>query len=154
MKGLSILIIIAAGVLAAGALQADIYEWTDENGVKHFTNYAPPDNATILIKTEEFPYDEAADRARVEADKQFQLELTRLELAEREAELERREAEAVRRAAEAERYADDTVRAADNTWRIPAMIAGTIVVAVPGAATLPPVTAVHFTVMKLPAFTG
>jgi len=114
MKGLSILIIIAAGVLAAGALQADIYEWTDENGVKHFTNYAPPDNATILIKTEEFPYDEAADRARVEADKQFQLELTRLELAEREAELERREAEAVRRAAEAERYADDTVRAADQ----------------------------------------
>ena len=114
MKGLSILFFIVAGVLVAGPLQADIYEWTDENGVKHFTNYAPPDDATILIKSEELPYDEAADRARIEADKQFQLELARQELAEREAELERREAEAERKAAEAERYADDTVRAADQ----------------------------------------
>ena len=53
MQGLKLLIFIAAGILIAGSLQADIYEWTDENGVKHFTNYAPPDDATLLIKTEE-----------------------------------------------------------------------------------------------------
>ena len=114
MQGLKLLIFIAAGILIAGSLQADIYEWTDENGVKHFTNYAPPDDATLLIKTEEVPYDEAADRARIEADKKYQLELARQEIAAREAELQRREAEVERNAAAAERYAEDTMRAADQ----------------------------------------
>ena len=114
MKGLKILLFLAAVCLIAGTLHADIYEWTDANGVKHFTNYAPPDDATILMKTEELPYDEAADRARIEADRQQQLELARLELAAREAEIERRAAEAERRAAEAERYAEETVQKADQ----------------------------------------
>ena len=114
MKGLKILLFIAAGCLMAGSLHADIYEWTDENGVKHFTNYAPPDDATILMKSEELPYDEAADGTRIEAERQQQLELAKLKLDAREAELERREAEAQRRAAEAEGYAKETVQAADQ----------------------------------------
>ena len=121
MKVLKIFLFIAAGCLIAGSLHADIYEWTDENGVKHFTNYAPPDDATILIKSEEVPYDEAADRARIEAERQQQLELARLEIAEREAEIERRAVEAERKAIEAERkaieaerYAEETMRAADQ----------------------------------------
>lgn len=28
---------------------ADIYVWTDENGVKNFTNYSPPDKASIFM---------------------------------------------------------------------------------------------------------
>jgi hypothetical protein len=114
MKGLKILLCLAAGCLFAGSLNADIYEWTDEKGVKHFTNYAPPEHATILMKSEELPYDEAADRSRIEAERQQQVELAILEIAAREAELEQREAEAQRRAAEAERYAEETVRAADQ----------------------------------------
>jgi len=114
MKGLKIVLLVAAVCFIAGSLQADIYEWTDENGVKHFTNYAPPEDATILMKTEEVPYDEAADLARMEADRQYHLELARQEIAAREAELERREAEAERKAAEAERYAQETVREADQ----------------------------------------
>ena len=114
MKGLKIVLLIAAGCLIAGSLQADIYEWTDDNGVKHFTNYAPPEDATILMKTEEVPYDEDADRARMEADRQYHLELARQEIAAREAELKLREAEAERKAAEAERYAKETVREADQ----------------------------------------
>ena len=114
MKGLKIVLLVAAVCFIAGSLQADIYEWTDENGVKHFTNYAPPEDATILMKTEEVPYDETADLARMEADRQYHLELARQEIAAREAELERREAEAERKAAEAERYAQETVREADQ----------------------------------------
>ena len=114
MKGLKIFLLVAAGCLIAGSLQADIYEWTDASGVKHFTNYAPPDDASILMKTEEVPYDEAADLARMEADRQYQLqyqlEIAKQEIALREAELERREAEAERKAAEAE----ERVRAADQ----------------------------------------
>ena len=114
MQGLKIFILIAAGCLITGSPHADIYEWTDANGVKHFTNYTPPADATILMKTNEVPYDAAADRARMEADRQYQLELARQEIAAREAELERREAEAERKAAEAERYAQETERAADQ----------------------------------------
>ena len=114
MKGLKILLLVAAGCLIAGSVQADIYEWTDANGVKHFSNFAPPDDARILMKTEEVPYDEAADLARMEADRQYQLqyqlEIAKQEVAAREAELERREAEAERKAAEAE----DRVREADQ----------------------------------------
>ena len=114
MKGLKILMFIATGCLIAGPLHADIYEWTDENGVKHFTNYAPPEDAKILMKTEELPYDEAADQARMEDERQYLLELAKLELAEKEAELARREAEADEKAAEAERYAQETMQAADQ----------------------------------------
>lgn len=114
MKGIKIMLLIAVGCLIAGSLHADIYEWTDENGVKHFTNYAPPDDATILMKTKELPHDEAADRARMEDERQFLDELAKLERAAREAELERRVTEAERRAAEAERYAEETLRATEQ----------------------------------------
>ncbi len=124
MKGLKIVLLVAAGCLIAGSLQADIYEWTDANGVKHFANYAPPDHARILMKTAEVPYDEAADLARMEADRQYQLqyqlEIAKQEIAAREAELERREAEAERKAAEAEqrvREADQYLNDAQNdSW--------------------------------------
>ena len=114
MKGIKLLLLIAGVCLLAGPLYADIYEWTDENGVKHFTNYAPPDDATILIKTQELPHDEAADQARMEDDRQFLDELARLERAAREAELEQRIVEAERRAAEAERNAREMLEATEQ----------------------------------------
>ena len=114
MKGIKIMLLIAGGCLLAGSLHADIYEWTDENGVKHFTNYAPPEDAKILMKTKELPYDEAADRARMEDERQFLKELAQLERAARDAELERRVAEAEQRAAEAERYAQETLQATEQ----------------------------------------
>jgi hypothetical protein len=114
MKGLKILLFIAAGCLIAGSLHADIYEWTDENGVKHFTNYAPPVDTAILIKSRELPYDKADDRTRIEAERQQQLELAKLKLAEKEAELKRQEAEVQGRVVEAERYAEEMMKAADQ----------------------------------------
>ena len=65
------------------------------------------------MKTKELPHDEAADRARMEEEKQFLEELARLERAAREAELEQRVAEAERKAAEAERYAQETLEATE-----------------------------------------
>ena len=107
------LLIILSACVAAAVARADIYEWTDENGVKHFTNYAPPKDSRVLIKTKEEPYDEAADRARMEAERQERLELARLEIAQRERELESREAEVDRRLAEADRLVEDALREAD-----------------------------------------
>ena len=35
------------------ALFADIYVWTDANGVKNFTNHAPPEEAVVFMETPE-----------------------------------------------------------------------------------------------------
>ena len=64
------------------AASADIYSWTDENGVRHFTNQAPPEHAELLIKSPEISHDEEAHQRRLEEDR---LALARQELAEREA---------------------------------------------------------------------
>jgi hypothetical protein len=93
------------------AAQADIYSWTDENGVNHFTNYAPPKHARLLIKTPEIPYDQDADNQRQETDR---LEVARHELAEREAFLLLQQQEAERRLAEANARADAALREADQ----------------------------------------
>jgi hypothetical protein len=114
MNSLNKLLLLTTTVLMGSSAYADIYEWTDENGVKHFTNYSPPDQARIIMKTEEVPYDEAADRARTEMERLASLELARLEIAEREAEVERREAEAEQRLAEANRQAEETLRQAED----------------------------------------
>jgi hypothetical protein len=113
MNSLKTLLLIAVFCLVTSSLFADIYEWTDENGVKHYTNYAPPADSRVLMKTKEVPYDEVSDRARMEADRQAQLELARLEIAEREAELEMRETEADRRLADADRAVQEARQDAD-----------------------------------------
>ncbi len=114
MRSLKIIVFILISCIVATSSLADIYEWTDEDGVKHYSNYAPAANSKVLMKTKEEPYDEAADRARMEAERQERLELARLELAQREAELELREAEAERRLAEADRAAEEALREADD----------------------------------------
>jgi hypothetical protein len=110
MSVYKVIIIILAGCSIASSSLADIFEWTDENGVRHYSNYAPPAGSKVLMKTKEEPYDEAADRARMEADRQLILEITRLEIEQRKAELELREAEAERRLAEADRIVEETLR--------------------------------------------
>lgn len=116
MNSLYKLLIVFSACCAATVAWADIYEWTDENGVKHFTNFAPPKGAKVLIKYNEEPYDEAADRARMEAERQERLELVRLEIAQREKELELREAEVDRRLAAADRLAEEALHEANDYW--------------------------------------
>jgi len=97
----------AAAMLLAAAIArpsaADIYMWTDADGTKHITNYSPPPQAELLIRTPEIPYDEAADRQRRETERLDQLARAREELLEKEAALARRERDAAQRIAEAER---------------------------------------------------
>ena len=51
-------------------LQAEVYQWTDENGVKHFTD-VPPENVKEPVEVSaEKPYDEEADKQRTQADKE------------------------------------------------------------------------------------
>lgn len=97
--------------LAGSAVSADIYAWTDENGVKYFTNYAPPKQATLFMKTPEIPYDEEADNERREMDR---MEVARQELAEREAFLLEEQQAAERRLAAANARADAALQEANQ----------------------------------------
>jgi hypothetical protein len=115
MKRLSIMVRALAvfwfAGLAVSAAGADIYAWTDENGVKHFTNQAPPKQATLFMKTREIPHDEEADNQRREMDR---LAIAKQELAEREAFLQEQQLAAERRIAAANARADETLREADR----------------------------------------
>jgi hypothetical protein len=50
MKPIAIVIIFGFACLTASGLEAEIYSWTDENGVKHYSNTPPADRAA-QIKT-------------------------------------------------------------------------------------------------------
>ena len=115
MKRLNIQVLIMALLgfagLAVSTASADIYAWTDENGVKYFTNQAPPKQATLFMKTPEIPYDEEADNQRREIDR---LAVARQELAEREAFILEQQLAAERRIAAANARADEALREADR----------------------------------------
>jgi hypothetical protein len=115
MNSFKIFLLVTVSCMVASSSFADIYEWTDEDGIKHYSNYAPSENSRILMKTKEAPHDEEADRVRAAAERQAQLELARLEIAQRQAELELREAEAEQRLTEAERLAEEALRDAKST---------------------------------------
>lgn len=113
MKRFKLMMLAALWLAAFAALEADadIYSWTDENGVRYFTNYAPPKQAKIIMRTPEIAYDAEADLQRRESDA---LEVARQELAEREAFLLQQQQAAERRVAEANARAEATLREADR----------------------------------------
>lgn len=92
---------------------ADIYTWIDEGGVKHFSNFSPPANAEVLMKTEELPYDEQADKERMEAERQERRVAAWQEIADKEAELLERQQAAERRIEAANLKAEEALREAE-----------------------------------------
>ena len=107
----ALLTILGFSGLMIPAAGADIYSWTDENGVRHFTNQRPPKHAELLMKTREKPHDDEAEQKRLEEDK---LAAIRQELAEREAFLIQQQAAAERRLAAANARAEATLQEADR----------------------------------------
>ena len=55
-------------VWGVGALKAEVYTWTDENGVKHFSDQQPADAKGAKPAFPSYEYDEAADKQRTETD--------------------------------------------------------------------------------------
>lgn len=104
MKSLITIIFLLGILVWVPASNADVYSWTDENGVKHFGNQ-PPDNASdVKMIFKEEPYDAAADQQRTQAQNQELTELIR----DLEEEEQRQAAEARKRAAEAARNRQPT----------------------------------------------
>lgn len=50
MKSITSIMVLVFACLTASGLQAEIYSWTDENGVKHYS-HTPPADRSVPIKT-------------------------------------------------------------------------------------------------------
>jgi len=69
MKRLIPLVLVSVFWLWSSIAAAQIYEWIDKNGVRHFTNVPPPAGVKIVNEQEAIPYDEAADQKRMQEEK-------------------------------------------------------------------------------------
>jgi hypothetical protein len=121
MKALLTLIFLIGIAVWVPASNADIYTWTDENGVKHFGNQPPENAADAKIIFKEEPYDAAADQQRTNEENRELTELIR----ELEEEEQQQAAGARKKAAEAERSRAPTMqeRAAAERERLENKIA-------------------------------
>ena len=48
MKSIAMVMVFIFAGLAAPGVQAEIYSWTDENGVKHYSHTPPPDRSVPI----------------------------------------------------------------------------------------------------------
>jgi len=97
---MKIFIIISAFIIAsffANDIRADIYSWTDENGVKHYSNVPPENVEDPTVEFDEYEYDEREDKQRFQMEEQEWKAL----IQEVEAEDKKDKAEARRKAEEA-----------------------------------------------------
>jgi len=69
-------ILALTGLFGTPQLDAEIYQWVDENGVKHYSNMPPADAGNAKIVSGEYRHDEAADQKRVKADQKTMDALT------------------------------------------------------------------------------
>jgi len=72
MKRRTTLMLVTVFCLWTSLGAAQIYEWIDKNGVRHFTNLPPPPGAKIVNEQAAIPYDEAADQRRMQEDQEIQ----------------------------------------------------------------------------------
>ena len=76
-------------------LHADIYSWTDENGVKHFSNAPPADAENVTVEFKEYQHNAKADEQRFEMEQEeWESIFRQTEMEDRK---EREQAEAERR---------------------------------------------------------
>jgi hypothetical protein len=70
MKTITVVFVLAFAltVFGVGASNAEVYTWTDENGVKHFSDRPPSDAKGAKPAFPSYEYDEAADKKRTETD--------------------------------------------------------------------------------------
>ncbi|MFH1982346.1 MAG: DUF4124 domain-containing protein [Pseudomonadota bacterium] len=61
--------------LAPASWAAQVYQWTDADGVKHYTNQPPPDSVAVESVEKEIAPDPEAERLKAEKDAALLLEI-------------------------------------------------------------------------------
>ncbi len=115
MKHIAGIIILMGILLWVPPMHADVYSWTDENGVKYFGNQPPDNAANVRVVFKEEPYNAAADnRSKADQSKEITELIKKLEQEEtRQAAEARRKAEAAeknRQPTQQERIAEEKQR--------------------------------------------
>jgi hypothetical protein len=83
------LLVLGLGIISPPTGRGDIFSWTDADGVRHFSNKTPRDNATEVRRSQEIAYDAAGDQRNQEDERRYfeqralQNTLRRLEQTER-----------------------------------------------------------------------
>jgi hypothetical protein len=114
MQALIYLTCILTAVVWLPQAWADIYIWTDEDGVRHISNLNPPAHARVLLHTEEPLADGAPPGPQQAAARRQALRSAEAKVREREAQLARQEAEIVGRIEEAEQATQEALEKAEE----------------------------------------
>ena len=61
MKSIAMVMIFIFAGLAVSLVQAEIYSWTDENGIKHYSQTPPPDRSVTIKAAPEIQPNPTAD---------------------------------------------------------------------------------------------
>ena len=95
MKFLAMLSAFLLTFYGVVSLNAQVYTWTDENGVKHYSDQPPEEAKDVEKAFPEYEYDEEKDQERTEADtKELQTVIETIEAGlETQQEQERQEEE-------------------------------------------------------------
>lgn len=64
MNAIRICVVLLFAVLSVSGLQAELYYWTDENGIKHYSNTVPADRTVRIKVADEISNSPAADRTK------------------------------------------------------------------------------------------
>ena len=115
MKRFAIIPLILFISFWATVLNADIYTWTDENGVQHYTNNERPKQAKLMIKSAEFATDEKAAQERIDAVRLEEKQLELQEVAEKQTLISMKQQAIEEQLEEADRKAEEPV----PLWRYP-----------------------------------
>lgn len=81
--------LVLAVLVTASPAQVDIYSWTDENGVRHYSD-TPPDTAGSVAVTPAIPHDREADEKSQEAHQEMMRQVEAERVASEQQELEKR----------------------------------------------------------------
>jgi hypothetical protein len=99
MNSVKILLILVLIFFGISAVNAEIYTWTDENGVRHYGDFPPEDAKDAHVVFPEYQFDESAHKQRTQQEEE-QLKSLLKELEEENA---ADQAEEQRKAEEAEK---------------------------------------------------
>jgi hypothetical protein len=69
-------ILVFTGFVFAPHLRAEIYQWIDEKGVKHYSNSPPEEDEDVKKVSGEYRFDERADQERFNSDQRTEDGLT------------------------------------------------------------------------------
>jgi len=65
---ISVSILALMGLFNPAQLESEVYQWIDENGVKHYSNLRPADRGNFRKSFDEYEYDQSADQERIQSD--------------------------------------------------------------------------------------